>query len=112
MKGIHIDQNKFTILQYGEKYKIQKKCTITNKLYFVYLSKEEFLDYYTQKGKNVSKLGRLSKEQRTFLESTLTPEEVKSLKPVLNKVPIRRWKHLLPENVKKEIVKEILKIKE
>jgi len=70
-------------------------CSVTNKLYFVFLTQEQLFSYYTNKGKNVSNLEGFTKEEKLFLETTCTPAEVESLSPVFKKMDKKRWRYQL-----------------
>ena len=93
-----IDQERFNILQFGKMYRMQKKCSITGKVYKVDLTFSEFVRYYRPKKKNVSHLKKLGKLQKEFLLSTLTPKEVKSLTYQQKKLNPKIWRYQLNLN--------------
>ncbi|MCK9429204.1 MAG: hypothetical protein M0R17_04310 [Candidatus Omnitrophica bacterium] len=103
----------FTLLDYGDYYYARKKCSVTGELYSVKLTKDEYHHYYLAKGKNTKHLVDHSKEDKLFLETTLTPEEVKLLSKEELKSDKRSWKKRLrlknKDLVKKELVDELLK---
>jgi len=97
MRNIKIDQDKFSILQYGNCYRAQKKCSITNEIYKVELTPQEFRSYYTRFGKTTAHLN-MSVEQRAFLNTTCTPAEVKSLTPAQRKLSTKIWRYQIKKN--------------
>jgi len=86
---------KFTILDYEEYYKCVKVCSITGKQYQVKLTNDEYIHYYKPGGKDVKHLTNHSNEEKLFLETTCTPEEVKSLSNNDKKLSKRRWRFQL-----------------
>lgn len=82
---------KFTLLDYGDYYKAVKDCSVTGKQYQVKITKDEFIHYYKASGKDVKHL-KCSNEEKLFLETTLTPEEIKLLTPSQKKVRKSLWK--------------------
>jgi hypothetical protein len=103
----------FTLLDYNDHYYARKICSVTKELYSVKITKDEFAHYYLPKGKCVDHLVNHSREEKLFLETTLTPEEVKLLTPAEKKLNKKLWKSRLRLKnkafVNKELVKEILK---
>jgi hypothetical protein len=88
----------FTILHFNTYYIIQKECSITKEIYRVKLSNEEFMKYYTPKGKIVKHLDRLNKEEKLFLKTTLTPEEIKLLSTnEKEKLSKKIWRFRIPK---------------
>jgi hypothetical protein len=85
----------FTLLDYGDYYYARKKCSVTGELYSVKMTKDEYHHYYLTKGKHVTHLANHSREEKLFLETTLTPEEVKLLSPIELKSDKRTWKKKL-----------------
>lgn len=73
------DLTKFHILQYDKMFKAIKICSITNEPYIVELTRKEFKKYYKFSGKYTKTLKKHTKEEREFLKTTLTPEEIKSI---------------------------------
>jgi hypothetical protein len=90
-----VDQKRFNILHYKDKYRMQKKCSITDKLYYVDLSVSEYVRYYTQKGKSVNHLDRLTEEEKLFLQTTCTPQEINSLSDMEKKLSKKIWRFRL-----------------
>ena len=83
---MQIKQEKFHILQYGNIYRMQKVCSITGALYKVDLDSIDYYQYYTKSGKKITHLKeKLNKNDLFFLETTLTPMEVKSLPSLVRK---------------------------
>jgi len=103
----------FILLDYNTHYYARKICSVTNELYSVKMTKDEFHHYYLPKGKNVKHLVNHNDDEKLFLETTLTPMEVKLLTPSELKLNKKLWKGRFKlknkEFVNKEIVKEILK---
>lgn len=90
---VNINNNNFTILQYGKKHRMQKICSITKKLYYVDLSNYNFYRYYKPKKKYINHLLEYTEEELTFLYTTLTPEEVKSLSDEVKKnIKSSKWR--------------------
>ena len=102
----------FTILDYKKYYKCIKLCSVTNQQYQVKLTNDEFTHYYKVNGKDVKHLTNHSKEDKLFLETTLTPEEIKLLTPQQKKLRKSLWKNIFRLNnkeiVNKELINEIL----
>lgn len=91
-----IDLERFNILQFGKDiYRMQKICSITNKVYSIDLSFSEFNRYYKPNGKNVKHLKRLGRLQKEFLLSTLTPNEVKTLTKAQKGLHPKLWRYQL-----------------
>lgn len=84
--------NEFIILQFGVNYTMQKICNETGKLMRVTLNQEEFHQYYTSKGKCVKNLKHLTKEEKLFLETTLTKAEIESLHEEVKETERKLWK--------------------
>ena len=97
MKEI-LDLKKFSIAQYGSKYRAMKICSITNKLYSVELTQQEYVSYYTSNRKSTKHLKRFSKNDKLFLETTLTPKEINTLTSIKKKSNKKLWKGYLNEN--------------
>lgn len=98
MHSTVVDTERFTILQYSDYYRMVKKCSVTNELFSVKLSQEDFLKYYTNKGKDMKHLDFLSKDEKDFLESTLTPKEILALNSEDRKLPKKHWKKAYGSN--------------
>jgi len=92
---MRLDFIQFTLVDYDEHYYARKICSVTNELYSVKMTKDEFHHYYLPKGKNVSHLPNHTEDERLFLESTLTPEEVKLLTPAERELSKKLWKSRL-----------------
>lgn len=91
--------NNFTILHYGKYYNCVKICSVTKKEYKVKLSWSDFMKYYP--GKTTKHLTKYSEDDILFLETTLTPEEIKLLTPQQKKVRKTQWKFQLLNNLNK-----------
>jgi hypothetical protein len=85
-----IDIDKFNLLYYHgtSMYRVCKKCSVDSTIYSVWLTTEDFNRYYTYQGKHIIHLHdkkdpvkkiTYTKENLLFLETTLTPKEVKSI---------------------------------
>lgn len=90
-----INFDEFSILQYKGYYKMVKNCSITKKQYCVKIDAEDFRQYYTPFGKSVKHLKGLSKEDRIFLNTTLTPNEYALLTKAQKNTNVKLWKHYL-----------------
>jgi hypothetical protein len=105
-----VDLGRFHILQYGRnRMRAIKICSITYKPYFVDLTYREFKKYYKPEGKSTRSLKKFSREQREFLRTTLTPDEIKSIHWKIKKmIHPKLWrKHLNTKNIN-EIVSKMV----
>jgi hypothetical protein len=94
-----LNLKKFTILDYNKYYKCVKICSITGKEFSVKLSRDEFFKYYLPKGKCIKHLTKHNVAERLFLETTLTPYEIRSIpEKVRDNLDKRKWRFKLIKN--------------
>lgn len=91
-----INLYKFTILDYNKYYKCVKICSVTGREFSVTLTRDEYLKYYLPKGKCISHLTKHSVNEKLFLETTLTPVEIKMIPEIVrSKIDKKRWRFQL-----------------
>lgn len=97
MDEMCINVYKFNLIQFDENtYIAQKICSVTNKMYRVYMTVWEFRNYYRPNGKNTRHLKKHTNEQKVFLKTTCTPSEIKTIpEKIKRNINKKKWRHHL-----------------